>query len=167
MTPEGEHREKGQREYQRETSKQSAQDCIWFPVSDMLTWSYCEDHYFWLVARNSTNWNTYFQMKPNFKSPYEEHHIEQKFSEKEKKKSPGHQDIRDGKRLLLRGGKNPTEQDAGPDISVTSTGGGGRSCNLCASSRDSAQTPQHSAQYSLPASGLDRTSNLLQSLVKT
>ena len=57
-------------------------------------------------------------MKPNFKSPYEEHHIEQEFSEKENKKSPGHQDIRDGKRLLLRGGKNPTEQDAGPDISV-------------------------------------------------
>ena len=57
-------------------------------------------------------------MKPNFKSPYEECHIEQEFSEKEKKESPGHQDIRDGKRLLLRGGKNPTEQDADPDILV-------------------------------------------------
>ena len=57
-------------------------------------------------------------MKPNLKSPYEECHIEQEFSGKEKKESSGHQDIRDGKRLLLRGGKNPTEQDAGPDILV-------------------------------------------------
>ena len=42
MTPEDEHREKGQTEYTRETSEQSAQDCFCFPVSDMLAWSYCD-----------------------------------------------------------------------------------------------------------------------------
>ena len=57
-------------------------------------------------------------IRPNFKNFYEECHEEKAFSGEEGKEAVGIT-ASDGKKLLLRSGKNPTEQDAGPAITAT------------------------------------------------
>lgn len=72
----------------------------------------------------------------------------------------GHQGIRDEEKLLLRGEKNPTEQDASPDISATQCLAQrwrkGGSHHLCATLRYPTQTPSQLPPASLLLLGLEK-----------
>ena len=149
-------------EYERETSRQLAQD--WFRYQTcwpegivssrswllFLTWCWKFHklkHIFWNESKLPKKILFFFFFF------FEEYYTEKTFSGEEEKKSPGHQAIRDGKRLLLRGGKHPTEQDTDPYFSANSllgtSAGGGRTNHLWASTRNPSQTPPQLPQFPL------------------